>query len=170
MNDVNFCVFCFISDSKKAVKPWESPTVMQSNPSERGAHVGSSLSLNLQPELVTRAPIPGAANPENSEVRVPVASGESGGGASSRRCRVNSHSHSHSQSHHGRSRVHRPSSSESEGEPPNSDLDSGEPSASLSELRCLLHWLQKSLPFLVILCAKLLIQHALGNHNLNNCD
>ncbi|CAI5644458.1 unnamed protein product [Oreochromis niloticus] len=115
-------------------------------------------------ELFTRAPVSGAAasSPESGEVRVPMTGGpgESSGGAPSRRCRINSHSHSHSHSHaHNRAP---PSSSEPELDPAESDLDSGEPSASLSELRCLFRWLQKSLPFLVILCAKLVIQHALG--------
>lgn len=142
---------------------------MQPNSSERGAHAGNGLSLSLQPELLTRTPAPGdaaaaaAANHENNEVRVPMTSGggDSSGGASSRRCRINSHSHSHSQSHaHTRAQHH--SNSEPELDPPDSDLDSGEPSTSLSELRCLFRWLQKSLPFLIILCAKLVIQHALG--------
>ncbi|XP_070839838.1 E3 ubiquitin-protein ligase RNFT1 isoform X1 [Chaetodon trifascialis] len=153
------------SDSRRAQKLRESPTVMQPNSSERGAHAGNGLSLTLQPELLTRTPAPGAAaaNPENSEVRVPMTSGatESGGGASSRRCRVNSHSHSHSQAH-GHNRAQHHSTSEPELDPADSDLDSGEPSTSLSELRCLFRWLQKSLPFLVLLCAKLVIQHALG--------
>ncbi|XP_040005519.1 E3 ubiquitin-protein ligase RNFT1 [Xiphias gladius] len=149
------------SDSRRAVKLREPPTVMQPNSSEQDAHAGNGLSLTLQPELLTRTPAPGAAaaNPESNEVRVPMTSGpgESSGGTSSRRSRVSSHSHSHSHGHN-RAQHH----SESELDPPDSDLDSGEPSASLSELRCVFRWLQKSLPFLVILCAKLVIQHALG--------
>ncbi|XP_067463538.1 E3 ubiquitin-protein ligase RNFT1 [Thunnus thynnus] len=156
------------SDYRRALKLRESPTVMQPNSSERGAHAGNGLSLTLQPELLTRTPAPGnaaaaaaTASPESNEVRVPMTSGsgESSGGASSRRSRVNSHSHSHS---HGHNRAQHHSNSEPELDPPDSDLDSGEPSTSLSELRCLFRWLQKSLPFLVILCAKLVIQHALG--------
>lgn len=154
---------------------------MQPNSSERGAHAGNGLSLTLQPELLTRTPAPGAAaaaaaNTESNEVRVPMTGGpgESSGGASSRRCRVNSHSHSHSQSH-GHNRVQHHSNSEPELDPPDSDLDSGEPSTSLSELRCLFRWLQKSLPFLIILCAKLVIQHALGEcrlskHHFCSCE
>lgn len=148
---------------------------MQPNSNERGAQAGNGLTLTLQPELVTRTPVPGAtaataaANPENNEVRVPMTGGvgESSGGTSSRRCRVNSHSHSHSQSH-GRSRVQHHSNSEAELDPPDSDPESGEPSTSLSELRCLFRWLQKSLPFLIILCAKLVIQHTLGEYELSN--
>lgn len=142
---------------------------MQPNSSERDAQAGNGLSLTLQPELLTRTPAPGAAagNPESNEVRVPMTSGpgESSGGASSRRSRIGSHSHSHSHSH-GHNRAQHHSSSEPELDPPDSDLDSGEPTASLSELRCLFRWLQKSLPFLVILCAKLVIQHALGEYQL----
>lgn len=155
------------SDSRRALKLRESPTVMQPNSSERDDHAGNGLSLTLQPELLTRTPVTGAtataASPGSSEVRVPMTSGpgESSGGASSRRSRVNSHTHSHSHSH-GHFRPQRHSNSEPELDPTDSDLDSGEPSASLSELRCLFRWIQKSLPFLVILCAKLVIQHALG--------
>ena len=142
-----FVLFYERSDSRRALKPKESPTVMQPNSNERDAHSGNGTSLTLQPELTTRTPVPGAAaaNPNASEVRVPLPGGlgEAGGGPTSRRCRVNSHTHSHS---------------------PDSDLDSGEPSTSVSELRCVLRWLQKSLPFLVILCAKLVIQHALGEY------
>ncbi|KAI9527435.1 E3 ubiquitin-protein ligase rnft1 [Dissostichus eleginoides] len=151
-------------DSRRALKLRYSPAVMQPNSSERGAHEGNGLSLNLQPEP-TRPPAPGAAaaSPESNEVRVNMTGkpGESGGGASSRRSRVNSHSHTHSQPHsHNRGPHH--SNPEAELDPPDSDLDSGEPSSSFSELRCLFRWLQKSLPFLVIICAKLVVQHALG--------
>lgn len=157
------------SETRRALKLRESSTVMQPDSSERGAHAGNGLSLNLQPELLTRTPAPGAtaatpaANPESVEVRVPMTGGpgESSGGASSRRCRINSHSHSHSQSH-GHHRAHHHPNSEPEPDSPDSDVDSGEPSTSLSELRCLFRWVQKSLPFLIILCAKLVIQHALG--------
>ncbi|KAM7398515.1 hypothetical protein PAMA_006426 [Pampus argenteus] len=154
------------SDCRRALKLRESPTVMQPNSSEQGAHAGNGLSLTLQPELLTRTPVPAAAaaaSPESNEVRVPMTScpGESSGGASSRRSRISSHSHSHSHSH-GHNRAHHHSNSEPELDPPDSELDSGVPSTSLSELRCIFRWLQKSLPFLVILCAKLVIQHALG--------
>ncbi|XP_074528406.1 E3 ubiquitin-protein ligase RNFT1 [Halichoeres trimaculatus] len=161
------------SDTRRALKLREPSTVMQPDSSERGARAGNGLSLTLQPELLTRTPAPGAAaaaatpaaNPENVEVRVPMTSGpgELSGGASSRRCRINSHSHSHSHSQsHGHHRAHHHSNSEPEPDSPDSDADSGEPSTSLSELRCLFRWVQKSLPFLIILCAKLVIQHALG--------
>ncbi|XP_023688796.1 E3 ubiquitin-protein ligase RNFT1 isoform X2 [Paramormyrops kingsleyae] len=52
--------------------------------------------------------------------------------------------------------------SEPESDPGDADLEAGEPSMSFSELRYLFRWLQKSLPFIVILCAKLITQHALG--------
>lgn len=142
---------------------------MQPNSSERADHAGNGLSLTLQPELLIRAPVTGApaGSSESSDVRVPMTSGpgESSGGASSRRSRVSSHGHSHSHSH-GHSRAQHHSSSDPEHDPSDPDLDSGEPSTSLSELRCLFRWLQKSLPFLVILCAKLVIQHALGEDEL----
>lgn len=140
--------------------------MMQPNLNELGAHAGGGLTLNLHPELVTRAPILGAAVADDSDsrdVRVHVNNGESSEGSSARRCRINSHSHSrcHPQ---GRSRAQRRSSSETELDPPEADLDS-EPNSSLSELRCLIRWLQKSFPFLIILCAKLVLQHTLGEQS-----
>ncbi|XP_026227047.1 E3 ubiquitin-protein ligase RNFT1 [Anabas testudineus] len=140
------------SESSRALKLRESPAVMQPNSSD----TGNGLSLTLQPEILTRTPAPGAtaASPESHEVRVPMTSAP----AESRRSRVSSHSHSHSHGH----RAPHHSNSEPELDSPDSDLNSGEPSTSFSELRCLFRWFQKSLPFLVIVCAKLVIQHALG--------
>ncbi|KAM9846688.1 E3 ubiquitin-protein ligase RNFT1 isoform 2-T2 [Aulostomus maculatus] len=154
-----------VQNDRGLLKLRESPAVMQPNPSQEGAHARNGLALTLQAELVARTPPTGAATAaaplESSEVQVPMTggTGESSGGASSRRSRIGSHSHSHS---HGHTRAQHHSSLEPDLDPPDSDVDSGEPSASLSELRRLLRWLQKSLPFLVILCAKLVIQHALG--------
>lgn len=136
---------------------------MQPNLSELGAHAGSGLTLNLQPELVTRAPIPGAAaGSDSKDVRVHVNNGESSESSSSRRCRVNSHSHSRTQPQ-GRSRAQHRSASEAELDPHEADVDS-EPNSSISELRCLIRWLQKSFPFVIILCAKLVLQHTLGEY------
>ncbi|KAM4546486.1 E3 ubiquitin-protein ligase RNFT1 [Fundulus diaphanus] len=152
------------SESGRAVKLRESPAVMQPNPGDRAVPAGNGLSLDLQAELLAGAPVTAAAaasSTDSGEVRVSMsgASGDPNGGASSKRSRVNSHSHTHSHSHsHGRTQLH----STSEAEPPPSDADAGEAGASLTELRCLFRWAQKSLPFLVILCAKLVIQHALG--------
>nr|XP_033777532.1 E3 ubiquitin-protein ligase RNFT1 isoform X2 [Geotrypetes seraphini] len=42
------------------------------------------------------------------------------------------------------------------------NLDSGENSSSVSELRYIFQWLQKSLPYILILCAKLIVQHVVG--------
>lgn len=139
---------------------------MQPNPSEQSLHAGNGLSLNLQAEFLTEEPVTTtAAATSSSEVRVSMtgSSGDPNGGASSRRSRVNSHTHSHAHSHsHGHSRAQLHSSSEPELDPADSDADPGEPSTSLTELRCLFRWIQKSLPFLVILCAKLVVQHVLG--------
>ncbi|XP_056140963.1 E3 ubiquitin-protein ligase RNFT1 isoform X2 [Lampris incognitus] len=137
---------------------------MQPNSNEQGAHAGNGLSLTLQPELLTKTPAAGATVVHDSgEVRLPISSGpgESGGGPSSRRSRANSHGHSHSHSH-GHNRPQHHMHTESEPEQGDSELESGEASTSFSELRYLFRWLQKSLPFLVILSAKLVIQHALG--------
>lgn len=164
-------VCCWRSDSRRALKPRESPAVMQPNLNELGAHAGSGLSLNLQTELGTRAPIPGTAAVDGSDskdVRVHVHNGDSSDGSSSRRCRVNSHSHSRSQPQ-GRSRAQHRSASEADPDPPEADLDS-EPNSSLSELRYLIRWLQKSFPFLIILCAKLVLQHTLGEYALSKAS
>lgn len=89
---------------------------------------------------------------------------DTSGGASTRRCRVNSHAHSHS---HGRSWVHR-SNSEPVVDSTDSNQEFAEPSTgSVSELRYLYHWLQKSLPFLILLCSKLVIQHAAGEYEMD---
>ncbi|CAB1352517.1 unnamed protein product [Coregonus sp. 'balchen'] len=146
---------------------------MQPNYSELVAHqAGNGFSLTIQPELLTRTPAGatgGSAIPETSdEFRVPILSsgpgepsGGGGGGASSRRSRATSRTSSHSHSHGG---GHQHSHSEpSETDPADADLESGEPSTSFSELRYLFRWVQKSLPFIIILSAKLVIQHALGS-------
>ncbi|KAF7666265.1 hypothetical protein LDENG_00113300 [Lucifuga dentata] len=162
------------SDSRRALKLRASPTIMQPDTSERGAHAGNGLPPSLQSEHLTRKPASGppaaaaAASPENSEVRIPMSSGTGeSGGASSRRSRASSHSHNHSHTHshshsHGHTRQQHHSHNDPELDTVDSDVDSEEPSTSLSQLRYLFRWLQKSLPFLVILCAKLVIQHALG--------
>ncbi|XP_062340892.1 E3 ubiquitin-protein ligase RNFT1 [Osmerus eperlanus] len=147
------------SDSRRTLILRESPTVMQPNFNEPGAQAGNGLSLPLQPELPTRTLATGGSDTSGTgEVHIPISSGpaeSSGGGASSRRSRASSHSHSHG---HSRSHHH----SHAEPDPADSDLEAGEPSTSFAELRYLFRWVQKSLPFLVILCAKLVIQHALG--------
>lgn len=109
---------------------------MQPEPSPQN---GTGLSLTLQPELLARMPVAGTSGgPETAEdVRVPI-----GRGVTSRRPRAASHSHG-------------PDTRES-------DPESEESSSSLSELRYMLRWVKKSLPFIVILCAKLMVQHALG--------
>ncbi|XP_023688793.1 E3 ubiquitin-protein ligase RNFT1 isoform X1 [Paramormyrops kingsleyae] len=136
------------------LKPKESPSVMQTNPNQLHPQAGTSLSLTLQPELLTRTPAVGAAG---EEVRVSIcsSSGEASGRPASRRQRAGTHGHTHSHEH-----PH--SHSEPESDPGDADLEAGEPSMSFSELRYLFRWLQKSLPFIVILCAKLITQHALG--------
>lgn len=160
--------FCLRIDFRRVLKQKDFITVMQPKSSERGAHAGNGFSLPLQPELPTRTPVPRAAvtgNPEENEVRVPMASGteDTSGGTSSRRCRGNSHSHSHSQMH-GRSWAQQHSNLDPELDLTDSTQESGEPTSSFSELRCILRWFQKSLPFLIILCSKLVIQHALGKY------
>lgn len=60
------------------------------------------------------------------------------------------HSNLHSHSHINMENAEEPS------------LDTDEQSSSLSELKWIYQWLQKSLPFILILFVKLVIQHSLG--------
>ncbi|XP_066507213.1 E3 ubiquitin-protein ligase RNFT1 isoform X2 [Hoplias malabaricus] len=132
------------------------------------SHEGSSLSVALQPEHLTRTPRAGAASsPETNNVRLVVGNtvGEDSGQPASLRPRAGSGAHGHSHTHthscsHGPGRPH--SQLDSEAERSNPEPDPGESNSSFSEFRYLLHWLQKSLPFIIILSAKLIIQHALG--------
>lgn len=126
-------------------------------------------------ELLTPVPglpLPASGDPERKEVAVSMASGTedtggSGGGASStRRSRVNSHTHSHSHSH-GRSRAQHCATSEPLVDVTDASQELAEPSASASELRYLYRWLQKSLPFLILLSSKLVIQHAVGESHID---
>ncbi|XP_066552215.1 E3 ubiquitin-protein ligase RNFT1 isoform X2 [Amia ocellicauda] len=143
-------------ESRKLPKLTELPTVMQTNSVNLHKQPGDVLSLTLQPELLTRTP-DGPSRPGEVHVPIPVPAGEPSGRPASRRPRAGSHPHPNAHSHsHGR-----PHAAPNEPEPEPGESDS-EPSSSLSELRYLFRWIQKSLPFLVILCAKLVIQHALG--------
>ncbi|XP_017572952.1 E3 ubiquitin-protein ligase RNFT1 [Pygocentrus nattereri] len=152
------------SESRRILKPRES-TVM---PTELNSHDGSGLSLALQPGHLTRTPAAAVSiSQELDELQVAGGSttGESSGRPASRRPRGGAHGyrhpHSHSHSHsHGPGTAH--TQLDPEAERSSAEQDSGESSASFSELRYLFHWLQKSLPFIIILSAKLIIQHALG--------
>ena len=139
---------------------------MQTNSSEENTPSGNGLSLTLQPERLPRTPnTDGSNTSEPDDVRVSMTGLSTGpsGRPASRRARAGSHSHSHS---HGHSRPH--SHHEPENESIDPDLESGEPSTSFSEFRYLFRWIQKSLPFIIILSAKLIIQHALGTYTMLN--
>ncbi|KAM9272840.1 E3 ubiquitin-protein ligase RNFT1 isoform 1-T1 [Morus bassanus] len=89
----------------------------------------------------------------SGDVRIQLNSavGEARENASSQHSRPGSQSHSHGHAH-----------SEA-GAPDNPTPDSEEHSgSSLSELRYLLQWLHKSLPYILILCVKLIMQHIIG--------
>lgn len=45
-----------------------------------------------------------------------------------------------------------------------SDEQAGTPAPALSELKAVISWLQKGLPFILILLAKVCFQHKLGKH------
>lgn len=143
------------SEPRAGLQKLNKPTtVMQTDSNTLTTQAGNGLALTLQPESLTSTPGAGdSGTSPGGEVHIPIGTtpaGERGGRPASRRPR--SHAHSHARPH-------------SHSEPDSSgagDLDAGEPSSSISELRYLLRWLQKSLPFIVILCAKLVMQHALG--------
>ncbi|KAL4608765.1 RING finger and transmembrane domain-containing protein 1 [Arapaima gigas] len=144
--------------SRKLLKLKESPTVMQTDSREVNTQAGNGLSLTLQAEALTVATTEGPASSETCEIHVPISSaaGEASGRPASRRQRVASaHSHSHAHAH---SHSHGELASDLE----DNDSEPGERNSSLSELHYLFRWVQKSLPFIVILCAKLFIQHVLG--------
>lgn len=128
-------------------------------PTELSSQDGTGLSFTLQPELVTSS---GTFNTvENTDGRVSTRSlltgEESSTGSASRRLRPTGHSHPHP---HSRSHSH----THAEADFSHPDLEAGEPSSSFSELRHLFCWVQKSLPFIAIVCLKLILQHALGKH------
>lgn len=128
-------------------------------PTELSSQGGTSLSFTLQPELFTSL---GTSDTlENSDGLISTRSSSTGEenstGSSSRRLRPSGHGHSQSHSH-------RRSHSHMHAEADCSHPDVGEPSASFSELRYLFCWVQKSLPFIIILCSKLILQHVLGKH------
>ncbi|XP_042647256.1 E3 ubiquitin-protein ligase RNFT1 isoform X3 [Tyto alba] len=90
---------------------------------------------------------------QSGDVRIQLnsAGGEARENASSRHSRPGSQSRSHGHAH-----------SEAGGlndSAPDSEEHSG---GSLSELRYLLQWLHKSLPYILILCVKLIMQHIIG--------
>lgn len=124
-------------------------------PTELSSQDGTDLSFTLQPELMM------SSGTSNTDGRVSICSSLTGEeistGSASHRIRPTGHSHSHSHSR-SRTRTH----AEADCSHPN--LEVGESSASFSELRYLFCCVQKSLPFIIILCSKLILQHALGKH------
>ncbi|XP_051891970.1 E3 ubiquitin-protein ligase RNFT1 isoform X2 [Pristis pectinata] len=108
------------------------------------------------PELFVGAPESGS-HPSREVVQIQMDASEE----QSRRPGVGpqhaNSSHSHMHSHlHSHARTEGPAGERSE-------LDERElNSSSFSELRYIFLWLQRSLPYIVIICAKLIFQHALG--------
>ncbi|NWV78110.1 RNFT1 ligase, partial [Dasyornis broadbenti] len=97
----------------------------------------------------------GSCHPGTGDVRIQLSStaGESRENATSRASRPGSQSRSHGHTHaHGEA-------AGLEDPAPDSEEQGG---SSLSELRYLLQWLHKSLPYLLILCVKLIMQHITG--------
>ncbi|XP_048412990.2 E3 ubiquitin-protein ligase RNFT1 [Stegostoma tigrinum] len=110
-------------------------------------------SMDSHPALFVGTP-ESVPRPSKDEVQIQVEASEgqdNRSGADTQRSN-SSHSHGHSRSH--------PRSEGPAGE--RSELDDRESSSSVSELRYIFLWLQKSLPYILIICAKLVFQHALG--------
>ncbi|XP_066492280.1 E3 ubiquitin-protein ligase RNFT1 [Tiliqua scincoides] len=120
---------------------------MQHNPNNRHSTPGNGNGTSST--HAARLPGEGSCQHEGDvHIQLGSALGEATENASSRQ-----HPHLGTQSH---SRAH--SHGEDDG-----GLDSEEQnSSSLSELRCLLQWLHKSLPYLLILSLKLFMQHIIG--------
>ncbi|XP_005986872.1 E3 ubiquitin-protein ligase RNFT1 isoform X2 [Latimeria chalumnae] len=125
---------------------------MQTNSCQQHGQLGSATSP--QSNLTSRMAVEGTGASQSGEVQIQLntSQAEHGArqGARHSRPHVRLHSHAHTHSH---------SETDSSDDSP---LDSGESSGSLSEMRYLFQWLQKSLPYILVLCAKLIIQHALG--------
>uniref|UniRef100_A0A8C9FVQ6 Uncharacterized protein n=1 Tax=Pavo cristatus TaxID=9049 RepID=A0A8C9FVQ6_PAVCR len=83
-------------------------------------------------------------------IQLSSAGGEGRENASWRRSRLSSQSHSHGHGH-----------SEGGGSA-DSSPDPEEHSSSISELRYVLQWLHRSLPYVLILGVKLIVQHIIG--------
>ncbi|KAM9177061.1 E3 ubiquitin-protein ligase RNFT1 isoform 1-T1 [Mergus octosetaceus] len=84
-------------------------------------------------------------------IQLSTAAGEGRENASSRPLRPGSQSRSHGHAHNEAGGL--------DDSAPDSEEHSG---SSLSELRYLLQWLHKSLPYILILCVKLIMQHIIG--------
>ncbi|NXG54722.1 RNFT1 ligase, partial [Hemiprocne comata] len=105
------------------------------------------------PQSVHTARSSGESSGHHSgDVRIQLnsAGGEARENASSRHSRPGSQSRSHGHAH-----------SEAGGAE-DSTPDSEEQGSSLSELKYLLQWLHRSLPYILILCVKLILQHLIG--------
>ncbi|NXP78667.1 RNFT1 ligase, partial [Ramphastos sulfuratus] len=89
----------------------------------------------------------------SADVRIQLnsAAGEARDHASSRHSRQGSQSRSHGHAHNEAGGL--------DDSTPDSEEHGG---SSLSELRYLLQWLHKSLPYILILCVKLVVQHIIG--------
>lgn len=100
-----------------------------------------------------RLPGEGSCPSSTGDVRIQLSSsaGESRENATSRASRPSSQSRSHGHAHGEAGGL--------EDAAPDPEEQGG---SSLSELRYLLQWLYKSLPYLLILCVKLLMQHITG--------
>ncbi|XP_053563314.1 E3 ubiquitin-protein ligase RNFT1 [Bombina bombina] len=105
----------------------------------------------------TRLPTDGSSS--TGDVNIEIHPSNSDGGARSGSRHTRSNIHGRSQNRHGHTHSHTHDSSGSED---SNNADSREQSSSVSEFRHIIHWLQKSLPYILILCAKLIVQHTKG--------
>uniref|UniRef100_A0A8D0HL71 E3 ubiquitin-protein ligase RNFT1 n=1 Tax=Sphenodon punctatus TaxID=8508 RepID=A0A8D0HL71_SPHPU len=126
---------------------------MQPNSNNLHSPTGSSDNPSASP-CAHAARLPGEGSCHHSgdvHIQLSSALGEAGENPSSRHTRSGSQNRSHGHSH-----------SEARG-PEDANLDSEEhSSSSVSELRYLFQWLHKSLPYILILGVKLIMQHIIG--------
>ncbi|XP_053223034.1 E3 ubiquitin-protein ligase RNFT1 [Podarcis raffonei] len=130
------------------------PAAMQPHSNNRHGAAGNSNGTSAS-QCTHGARSPGEGSCQHGgdiHIQLSSALGEAGEDAGSRQ-HLQSGTQSHSRSHsHGEARGPQDGGS---------DLEE-QSSSSLSELRYLLHWLQKSLPYILILSLKLLMQHIMG--------
>ncbi|KAM4701538.1 E3 ubiquitin-protein ligase RNFT1 [Discoglossus pictus] len=120
---------------------------------QSGSPDSSAVTLSLP---ATRLPAEGSCVASDVTIELHPPCPEDGARSGSRHTRPNSHGrfrhgHSHSNAHDAAG-----------GSEDSNNTDSREQSSSVSELRHVFQWLQQSLPYILILCAKIMVQHLKG--------
>ncbi|XP_069471195.1 E3 ubiquitin-protein ligase RNFT1 isoform X2 [Ambystoma mexicanum] len=133
------------SDDQKLLMMQTSSSQNYNQPSNENSDTSSGVQTPSVPRLPLDVPCLGS----EVHIQLEVPTREDGERRGSRYQRPNSHTHTHGHAH---------ASSTGDTE----DTEPGEHSSAMSEFRCVFQWLQKSLPYILILCAKIILQHILG--------